>query len=663
VTAPSPGAVHTVETAILALAGASLFRAADVGFGHASAARIRVGAGLGGDAQRRAHRLLADYQTELAVLGIAYDALPAPDGATAKTAAPAVRPIGRSRVWVKDGALWLKSPYEARQVVRDQIPAAVWQKARVCYKLPATAAAAMSIADALGQYGIDADDEATALVRQGHTAKSAQTLRTRENLPPVPGSKTDAWAHQRQAFWFARELPGAILDMEMGTGKSKVVCDLIHDSGADSALIVCPERVVGVWPKQFGLHCGGEKHIVDPRRQNRKGEWELLPIAKRVELYEHALHECGCGLPHVLLTNYAAAAHEPFKSWSLRQRFDFLAYDESHRLRSHGGVWSKWAAKMHARAGRRLAGTGTLQAQTPLDVFGQARAIEPGVFGTSYTVFERRYAIKGGYQGYSVVGYQNEDELARKLASITYRAGEEVLDLPTMLPDVTVEGRLSPRAHKAYRALEDEMYAEVMRTMPDGSTQMDEVSVDNVLVKILRCQQMTGGALPLDSGAVEEIDTAKADLLADELEDIPSNEPVVVFCRFHHDLDKVRQVAERMGRPYAELSGRSSAALASDATLADGVMVAGVQIQSGGTGVDFTKSAFGVYYSVGHSLGDYLQSRKRLQRPGQTRPVRFRHLVMQGTIDEDVYEALADRQSVTDRIAGKVKRLQAGGAL
>jgi hypothetical protein len=662
VTTPSPAAVHTVDSAILALAAASKFRPADVGFGHSCAARIRAGVGLGGEATRRAHRLLADYQTDLAILGVPYDALPVPDG-SAKQAAPATRPIGRSKVVVEAGALWLRSPYEARQLVRDQIPAAVWNKARVAYKLPATPAAAMAIADALGQFGIDADDAATDLVRQAHAGKSAQTLRVREDLPPVPGSKTDAWAHQRQAFWFARELPGAILDMEMGTGKSKVVCDLIHDSRAETALIVCPERVVGVWPKQFGLHCGGEKHIVDPRRQNRKGEWELLPIAKRVELYEHALHECGCGLPHVLLTNYAAAAHEPFKSWSLRQRLDYIAYDESHRLRSHGGVWSKWAAKMHARAARRLAGTGTLQAQTPLDVFGQARAIEPGVFGSSYTVFERRYAIKGGFQGYSVVGYQNEDELARKLASITYRAGEEVLDLPTMLPDVTVEGRLSPRAHKAYRALEDEMYAEVLRTMPDGTTQMDEVSVDNVLVKILRCQQMTGGALPLDSGAVEEIDTAKADLLADELEDIPSNEPVIVFCRFHHDLDKVRQVAERMGRPYAELSGRSSAALAADATLADGVMVAGVQIQSGGTGVDFTKSAFGVYYSVGHSLGDYLQSRKRLQRPGQVRPVRFRHLVMQGTIDEDVYEALADRQSVTDRIAGKVKRLQQGGAL
>jgi SNF2 family DNA or RNA helicase len=202
------------------------------------------------------------------------------------------------------------------------------------------------------------------------------------------------------------------------------------------------------------------------------------------------------------------------------------------------------------------------------------------------------------------------------------------------------------------------MYAEVVRTLADGSFEVGEVTADNVLVKILRCQQMTGGALPLDDGTIEEIDTEKAKLLADELEDINPAEPVVVFCRFHHDLDNVSKVADQLGRRYGELSGRRSDALAADATLTEGVQVAGIQIQAGGTGVDFTRSAFGIYYSVGHSLGDYLQSRKRLHRPGQTRSTRFRHLVMEGTIDEDVYEALANRQKVTDRIAEKVRRLQ-----
>lgn len=660
----------TIEEAILALATVTAFRPADVGFAHGCAARIRMKVNLTDEAKRRAWRLLAGYKPQLAELGLDYSTITEPAG----TDGPAVAPptggrqmIGRSRVWVEDGVMRMRSPYEARLIVKTQILAAEWSKKRKVYELPATPQAALSIANALGQYGIDADDAATALVKQGHEGKKAQAKRSALDLPPVPGSKTDAWNHQRQAFWFMREMPGGILDMEMGTGKSKVVCDLIHDSGAESALIVCPERVVGVWPKQFGLHSGGDKHIIDPRRQNRKGEWVLLPIAKRVELYEHALHECRCGLPHILISNYAAAAHEPFKSWSQQQHFNYLAYDECHRLRGHGGVWSKWARDMHPRADRRLGGTGTMQAQTPLDVFGQARAVEPGLFGSTFTAFKSRYAIFGGFESRQFQGMNPmyEEEFVQKLASFVYRAGEEVLDLPELMPDVDVPGQLSARARKAYRDLEEDMYAEVARVLESGVEEIDEVTAPNVLVKILRCMQLTGGALPLDSGQIEMIDRAKRDLLADELADFRPDEPVVVFAKFTHDLNMIQEVAAELddgrGRPYAELSGRRSDALAEDATLAEGVSVAGVQIQAGGTGVDFTRAAYGIYYSVGHSLADYLQSRKRLHRPGQTRAVRFRHLIMEGTIDVDVYEALAARKSLTDHIAEKVRVIQARG--
>ena len=303
-----------LEDAVTALAKAGRFKPADVGAGHAAAARIRMSVALDAATARRLYRLLAGYTAELAALGVAYDNIDPPSESSADGHRPAPKPVvGRSKVWADGRGLWLKSPPAARDIVRDRIPAARYQKSAMAFLLPATPQAALAIADALGQYGIDADEAATELVHAGHAAKGAQALRIRDDLPPVPGSKTDAWGHQRQAFWFAREMPGAILDMSMGTGKSKVVCDLIHDSRAESTLIVCPERVVGVWPEQFGLHCGGEKHIVDPRRQNRNGEWKLVPIKDRVAMYDHALHECRCGLPHVLISNYSVAAHEPFK--------------------------------------------------------------------------------------------------------------------------------------------------------------------------------------------------------------------------------------------------------------------------------------------------------------------------------------------------------------
>ncbi len=57
-----------------------------------------------------------------------------------------------------------------------------------------------------------------------------------------------------------------------------------------------------------------------------------------------------------------------------------------------------------------------------------------------------------------------------------------------------------------------------------------------------------------------------------------------------------------------------------------------------------------MFYSLGYSLGDYLQARKRTDRPGQTRPVKFIHLVAENTKDTEVYRALENREEVVESI-------------
>jgi SNF2 family DNA or RNA helicase len=156
----------------------------------------------------------------------------------------------------------------------------------------------------------------------------------------------------------------------------------------------------------------------------------------------------------------------------------------------------------------------------------------------------------------------------------------------------------------------------------------------------------------LDERTVIEVDTAKRDALLDLLEDVEPGKPVVVVTRFTHDLDSVQWVAEKLGRTYAELSGRRHDALTEDSTLAPGIEIAGVQIQSGGVGVDFSSSHICVLYSVGFSLGDYDQVLKRTHRPGQLNRVAYYHLIAEDTVDEKVYRALRERKNVVEYVLG-----------
>ena len=103
----------------------------------------------------------------------------------------------------------------------------------------------------------------------------------------------------------------------------------------------------------------------------------------------------------------------------------------------------------------------------------------------------------------------------------------------------------------------------------------------NALVKLLRLQQVANGIVKTDDGEEHRVDDAKKRLLADTLEDIGGDEPVVVFCRFHPDLDAVHEACESHGYTSLELSGRRDEVR----RWQDGeAQVLAVQIQAGGGG-------------------------------------------------------------------------------
>jgi len=173
------------------------------------------------------------------------------------------------------------------------------------------------------------------------------------------------------------------------------------------------------------------------------------------------------------------------------------------------------------------------------------------------------------------------------------------------------------------------------------------------MVKVLRLQQITGGSLRLDDDErYTQVDSSKQKLLADTLEDIGPEEPVVVFCRFRSDLDAVHKAATDLGYTSMELSGRQDDLQEWQRGKAQ---ILAVQISAGGVGIDLTRARYSIYFSLSRSLGEYDQSLSRVHRPGQTRPVTHIHLVARGTIDEKIIYALERRAEVIESILKQIK--------
>lgn len=454
------------------------------------------------------------------------------------------------------------------------------------------------------------------------------------------------WKHQQEAIAWAVGRRDCIYHMGMGTGKTRVAIEVVLAEIAAKpgcrVLVGCPRAVRPAWEKQFKLWAPHVRVLVLDRGTAKDKE----------KLVRAALADT---TPIVIVGNYETLWRMPVLE---KTQFDVLVWDEVHRLKAPSGAASKWAFKMGKAnpKAKRLALSGTLLAHSPLDAFGTYRSIEGPecpTFGHSYTLFKAKYAIENPHVRGMVVGFRNQEEMARKIAATTfYRRSCDVLDLPPILFD-ELGFELTPEESKIYREVETEFCA-----VCEAGT----VTPKNAMVSVLRLAQICGGFVRYDeSEAASRISDspAKATRFGEWLEDLDPREKLVVFCRFRSDIDSVAQKCGEHGRTYSELSGRIDR-LADWQAGKTNVLIA--QIQSGGIGIDCTAAAYGVFYSVGYSLAEYEQAIARLHRPGQTKTTRIYAMVASlqhtQTVERRIFDALRERKDVIDAIVNSYRRPQ-----
>lgn len=447
------------------------------------------------------------------------------------------------------------------------------------------------------------------------------------------------WQNQEEAMQFALQHDACMLDMEMGTGKTRVAIDTaFYLNGIHKVLVVCPKAVVGVWRENLEKFAWGGRPWAC--WDDQKGSVREKTDSLRNFMEEKAFKQ-------FVVINYDAVWRKPMGDFLLRTQFDMVILDESHRAKAANSKVSKYLAVLGRRVERKMCLSGTPMANSPLDVYGQYRFLDPTIFGTNYYLFKQQYAVMGGPDLKFVVGYKNQKTLNDKFKSIAYTCKmsdiQDRIKLPNALPPVRRTVNLPAKDMKLLKEFNKEFIAEC---------EPGHLVANNVLTKLLRMQQITSGFVTLNidtagNTAIQDINTAKEDALADMLSDISPEASVVVFCIYRHDIKAIRSAAEKAKRNAFELSGEAN-------ELAEwkehsGSVIA-VQIQAGAEGVDMTKAHHAVYFSVPHSLALYNQSKARLYRPGQKQPVLFTHLIAEGTVDEAMYKSLLKKEDVIESI-------------
>ena len=451
------------------------------------------------------------------------------------------------------------------------------------------------------------------------------------------------YQHQREAFDFACEKfgltspymssCGVALLMEMGTGKTITsigITGALYQSGkVRSVLIVCPLSIVGVWQEEFERFADFPYYLTILSGSSTRKKEMLAAIR-------------GAGL-QIVVVNYES-------SWRIQKALeafdpDLIICDEAHKIKEARTAQSKCMHILGDKARYRLLLTGTVITNREVDVFSQYRFVNPRIFGLSFYRFRNRY--------FDMVGYGNHipkfrpymaGEFLGKLHSVAFRVTkEECLDLPDIIEEVrTVE--LEPKAAGLYSGIEEESYAGIK----DG-----EVTAVNVLTKLLRLSQLTGGHLTDDDGSVYAVSRAKLDALEDIVDAaVLDDRKLVIMARFVPELDDIQAMLDKKGIGYASVRGGvkdRAEEIRRFQEDADCRVFIG-QIAAAGLGITLTAASTMVFFSLDYSMSNFEQAKARIHRVSQKNDCLYIYLVAKGTVDSKVLRALRDKVDLAKMI-------------
>ena len=465
---------------------------------------------------------------------------------------------------------------------------------------------------------------------------TAVTENTKWTMP----IKVTPYEHQKKAFAFAcdkfgmsDERPksrGTALLMEMGTGKTitsiAIAGAMYQHSRIRRVLIVAPLSILGVWEEEFAKFAAFPYSLTVLQGTGAKKKEQLAKLPDR-------------GL-QVVVVNYESA-------WRLEKDLltydtDLIIADEAHKLKDSRTSQSKGLHHLGDRARYKLLLTGTVITNREMDVFSQYRFLDPQVFGTSFYTFRNRYFDMRGYGNHTPVFRQwMTNEFLAKLHSIAYRVTKaDCLDLPEITEEVRCVD-LERDAEKLYRDIERESFAELDKS--------EVTTTVNVLTRLLRLSQITGGHLTDDNGALHTMSHAKLDALSDILDSaMAEDKKLVIMARFVAELDAIEELLEKKKLGYAVVRGgvRERDNEIHRFQYDDCCRVFAGQIAAAGLGITLTAASTMVFYSLDYSMSNFEQAKARIHRAGQRENCHYIYLICRDTVDGKVLDALRKKQDL-----------------
>ena len=333
--------------------------------------------------------------------------------------------------------------------------------------------------------------------------------------------------------------------------------------------------------------------------------------------------------------------------------FPIVVVDELSSFKSAQSKRWKALRRVRGRIRRIIGLTGTPRPNGLEDLWPQMYLLDLGArLSKTLGGFRARYLVPEKTNGYVVYSYRPKDgaeaEVYDRISDICMSIKkEDVLQLPgQMYTDIVV--RPPDALLKQYKRFERDKVLECLDA--DG-----EVVAGSAAALTNKLLQFANGAIYDMDGGVHELHDLKLDAL-EELVEQAGGDPVLILYAYKHDEARIASRIKCRKLDTAQdikdwNAGKIPVAIAHPASIGHGL-----NLQYGGHIL--------IWFGLTWSLELYQQANERLNRPGQTEVCRIFHIVLKGTHDERVLNALAQKEKAQTAAieALRLEVLQEGSA-
>jgi len=468
-------------------------------------------------------------------------------------------------------------------------------------------------------------------------------------------SKTQPLQHQFEAFHrFIDQQYGAFF-CEMGTGKTKIILDIMQNSAQHGALVAAPNGLHLNWfyseiPKHWCEDIPVAIYCWKGRPTSKKDKDALEFFLARRDKFRFLL----INVEALRTKNGYDTAFEFLKGLPSSH----FVIDESTCIKNPQAQQTKACVKLGRMATRKWILNGTPMTQGPLDLYSQCKFLDDSSIPyKTWTSFKGTFAIEQliTLQNRSfrkVIGYQNLERLAREISPFALRLEKkDCLDLPNK---VFTEFMVEPT--KEQLKLYDEIKNLCLSEIADGKV----VSVTIALTKLVKLHQVLTGFVKDDEGEVHQVPNNRLNALL-RIAESDTSQSLVVFCAYR---ENVMQVT----RALADTFGDESVVTYTGETSKDGRTSAVQRFQNGDAkyfvatsaaakGLTLHKACNMVFYSNSYSLETRLQATDRIHRIGQTEKCTYVDLIIPNTLDRAILHALRTKKELSSAVLDDLKRM------